>query len=214
MFFDANYPLIFSILTVHILAMMSPGPDFLLVTKNALSYSRKAGVYTALGIGLGLTIHISYSLAGLGLILTHNRIIFRVLQIIGGTYLAYIGVSSLYTLSKNRNKNFIRPNKASHKKDIKWNSALKMGFLTNLFNPKVGLFFISIFTQFFQHKESSVTKAIVATLLTLVTILYFSLVSYGITIAKIKNLYLKAEYFIEFFFALALLGLSVSVLFF
>ncbi len=209
---DINFSLIFSILGVHLLAVMSPGPDFVLVTKNSLSYSRKAGIYTALGIGLGLTIHIAYSLAGLGLILTHNRILFRVIQIIGAVYLTYIGVVSLYAVIKNKHQKLAEDSRDSQ--DIHWNKALKMGFLTNLFNPKVGLFFVSIFTQFFQHSESTATKSIVALALTLVTIIYFSIVSYGITIPKIKMLYLKVEHFIEVIFSLALLSIATSILFF
>lgn len=209
---DINLPLIFSILGVHLLAVMSPGPDFVLVTKNSLSYSRKTGIYTALGIGLGLTIHIAYSLAGLGLILTHNRILFRVIQIIGALYLAYIGFNSLYSAIINKQQKISKA--SGHHLNMSWNKALKMGFITNLFNPKVGLFFVSIFTQFFQHSETIATKSIVALSLTIITILYFSMVSYGITVPKIKMLYLKVEHFIEVIFSLALLFIATKILFF
>jgi len=209
---DINLSLIFSILGVHLLAVMSPGPDFVLVTKNALSFSRKAGIYTALGIGLGITIHITYSLAGLGLVLTHNRILFRVIQIIGALYLGYIGVLSLYAVITNKHQKLAKAENLEA--DLPAAKALRMGFITNVFNPKVGLFFVSIFTQFFQHSQSIATKTIVALSLTLVTIIYFSLVSYGITIPKIKMLYLRIEHFIEIIFSLALLAIATSLLFF
>ncbi len=208
---DINLSLIFSILAVHLLAVMSPGPDFVLVTKNSLSYSRKAGIYTALGIGLGLTVHIAYSLAGLGLILAHNKILFRVIQIIGALYLAYIGLNSFHSLFIKKQQDI--SNSKDRQLDMSWKRALKMGFLTNLLNPKVGLFFVSVFTQFFQHSETIATKSIVAVSLTIITMLYFSIVSYGITVPKIKMLYLKVEHFIEVIFSLALLFLATKILF-
>ena len=206
---DINLPLVFSILGLHLLAVMSPGPDFVLVTKNSLTYSRKTGIYTALGIALGLTIHLSYSLAGLGLILTHNMTFYQVLQILGGLYLAYIGIFSLIAAFKKSKIKEIKRNKIEIMSATK---AIKMGFITNLFNPKVGLFFISLFSQFLEKNVSSLTKASVAISLTFITFIYFSLVSFGITIPHIKNIYFRCEYLIEAFFALALLILSVNIL--
>ena len=204
-----NFSLIFSILGLHLLAVMSPGPDFILVTKNSLSSSRKAGVYTALGISLGLTLHIAYSLAGLGVLLIHSPSFFRALQIIGGSYLAYIGVMSLYSLIKHKHTKIAQE---SSDQGISNKKALRMGFFTNIFNPKVGLFFVSIFTQFFEQRETLGTKSVVAILLTLVTFIYFAIVSYAITSPKIKMLYLKVEHYIEFFFSIALLLLAGKVL--
>ncbi len=207
---DINISLIFSILGLHLLAVMSPGPDFILVTKNSLTYTRKAGVYTAIGIALGLTIHISYSLAGLGVLIVHSPQFFRVLQIIGGTYLSYIGVMSLISLFKSKHTKIAED--IDTKQELSHWRALQMGFFTNVFNPKVGLFFVSIFSQFFTKEESLATQIIIAFLLTFVTFLYFALVSYAITHVKIKMLYLKVEHFIEFTFSLIILALAFTIL--
>ena len=61
--------LIISISLIHLAAVMSPGPDFIIVVKNALTYSRKIGIYTALGIGAVIIIHLVYTFLGLGILI-------------------------------------------------------------------------------------------------------------------------------------------------
>ena len=63
------------VVTITLLAVISPGPDFAMVTRNSLMLSRRSGVLTALGIGLGVTVHVSYTLLGVGLLIM--RRVFR-----------------------------------------------------------------------------------------------------------------------------------------
>ena len=53
----------------HLLAVISPGPDFALITRNSLVFSRRTGVYASIGLALGILVHITYSLVGIGLII-------------------------------------------------------------------------------------------------------------------------------------------------
>ena len=54
---------------VHFFAVASPGPDFAIVLKHSVSYGRRAAVITSVGIGLGILIHVAYSLLGIGIII-------------------------------------------------------------------------------------------------------------------------------------------------
>ena len=56
-----------AVITITILAVMSPGPDFAMVSRNSLMRSRRAGVLTAFGIGTGVFVHVAYTILGLGL---------------------------------------------------------------------------------------------------------------------------------------------------
>ena len=78
---------------LNLLAAMSPGPDFAVVTKNTLLHDRKSGVLTALGIAVAVMIHVTYCLLGLAVIIMHVRWLFDVISIVGGLYLAYLGVN-------------------------------------------------------------------------------------------------------------------------
>ena len=84
-----------SISLLILLAAISPGPDFAMVTKNSLLYSRKHGVYCALGISMSLLIHTVYCVLGLAVIISKSLLAFTVIKYLGAAYLTYIGVKSL-----------------------------------------------------------------------------------------------------------------------
>ncbi len=79
------------IATIHILGAASPGPDLALVLKNSLESGRKAGIYSALGIALGIAVHVSYSVLGLAVLISKSILLFNIIKLIGAAYLIYIG---------------------------------------------------------------------------------------------------------------------------
>src|SRR5579871_852922 len=84
-----------TVASLHLLAVMSPGPDFVLISRNSLVYSRKTGIYSALGLALGISVHITYSLIGIGYIISKSILIFSTIKFLGAGYLIYIGYKSL-----------------------------------------------------------------------------------------------------------------------
>lgn len=72
-----------AVITITLLACISPGPDFAMVSRNGLLLSRRAGVLTAVGIGLGVLVHVCYTLLGLGLVLQQTPGLFNVLKLAG-----------------------------------------------------------------------------------------------------------------------------------
>src|SRR6266498_2815947 len=64
-------PIILTVALVHLLAVISPGPDFMMIARNSLIYSRKTGIYSAVGLGLGILVHVVYSLVGIGVLISH-----------------------------------------------------------------------------------------------------------------------------------------------
>ena len=202
---DVN--IILSLGGLHYLAVMAPGPDFVLVSKNALTHSQKMGVFTALGIGLGILIHISYSLAGLGQLIIHAPKVFRVIQILGGIYLLWIALQSFRSKESKESLNFEK-----REKELTFLKAMRMGFVTNILNPKVGLFFVSIFSQFINEQTPIPTKAIVGLEIFFLTVFHFTLVSYGIGHRLIKERYLRYETYIDRLFALILFALGLKIM--
>ena len=86
---------LFAVAIVSLLAAVSPGPDFFVVLRNSLSYSRKAGLLTALGVSLALTVHLFYTLVGIGVLIAESPFLYSLLKYVGVGYLFYIGLSSL-----------------------------------------------------------------------------------------------------------------------
>lgn len=84
-----------AVITITLLAVISPGPDFAIVSRNSLMLSRRAGVLTALGIGAGVLIHVAYTLVGVGLLIQSSLWPFNTIKLIGAVYLIYLGVKML-----------------------------------------------------------------------------------------------------------------------
>ncbi len=128
---------------IALLAAVSPGPDFLVVSKNAVANSRTAGMWTAVGVGSALLIHVTYTLVGIGLIISRSILLFSIIKILGALYLIWLGATIL--LSKGQGQISAPHGAPTYKSSL---TAFKEGFLTNVLNPKATVFFVSIFTQF------------------------------------------------------------------
>lgn len=130
-----------AVVTLTLLAVISPGPDFAMVSRNSLGGSRAAGLYCTLGIGLGVLVHVGYTLIGVGLLIQRSLWLFTLLKFIGAAYLIYLGVQ-MYRHAAAAPAHTATP--APHIGD--WR-ALKTGFLTNVLNPKTTVFIVSLFMQ-------------------------------------------------------------------
>lgn len=143
MFFE-SIPYFQEIITISLIAILmaiSPGADFVMVTRNSIFYSRKAGLYSALGISAAIWVHVAYSIAGLAIIISNSIILFSIIKYLGAAYLIYIGWKTFTSKSLPK----VTENKSSF--DLSPWKAFKIGFITNVLNPKTTIFFLSIFTQ-------------------------------------------------------------------
>lgn len=127
------------------LGMLSPGPDFFLVIKNAARYPRLAAMMTAFGVICGVATHMSYCVAGLAVVITTTPWLFNLLKYAGAVYLVWIGIQAL--LSRGGGKMNVS-NLPQQQVSLK--SAFAQGYLCNLLNPKATLFFLAVFTQVLQ----------------------------------------------------------------
>ncbi|MFI8415122.1 LysE family translocator [Serratia sp. NPDC078593] len=127
------------------LGMLSPGPDFFLVIKNAARYQRLAAMMTALGVICGVATHMSYCVAGLAVVITTTPWLFNLLKYAGAIYLIWVGIQALLSRGGSKmNVSTLSPQQTSLK------SAFVQGYLCNLLNPKATLFFLAVFTQVLQ----------------------------------------------------------------
>lgn len=199
-------PEILTVATVHLLAVISPGPDFVMITRNSLMYSRKIGIYTAVGLGLGILVHVVYSLVGIGLLIAKSVLVFNLIKFLGAAYLIYIGYKSLTSKSSN-----LDLQNQKHKADLSAWTAIKIGFLTNITNPKATLFFLSLFTLVIDPNTPMFVKIFMGTEMSIVTSLWFILVAYLVSHPLIKNRLNKVQHFSEKFIGVVLIGLGIKV---
>ena len=145
---------------VAILAVMTPGPDFAIVTRASLAAGRRAGVLAALGIGTGLLVHASAAALGLSVIIATSAAAFTVVKLAGAVYLLVLGVQALRAALRRRGEP--GPDGAAAERPpalpqapgtrrrsfATGRAAYTQGLLTNVLNPKVVLFFLSLMPQF------------------------------------------------------------------
>ncbi len=174
--------LIGAVTLVHLLAVISPGPDFVMACRNALLYSRKTGIWTAVGFGLGIAVHISYALFGLAWVVAQSVILFSVIKYLGAAYLIFIGVQSFLSKTKT-----LEPDVVSKQKEISPLVAIRMGFITNVLNPKATLFFLSLFTMVVGPEVSVFEMTVISIILIGITVLWFSLVAVIMTQKRIRQ---------------------------
>ena len=88
------------ITSVHLLAAASPGPDFVLVSQQTLAKGRRTGLICSVGITLGLSIHIIYSVLGLATLIAHSQPLLTAIKWLGGSYLIYLGWQGIQAKAK------------------------------------------------------------------------------------------------------------------
>jgi RhtB (resistance to homoserine/threonine) family protein len=192
---------------VHFLAVVSPGPDFAMVTRNSIIYSRKTGIYTSIGIALGIMVHVTYSLLGIGFIIAKSIILFNIIKFIGAGYLIYIGYKSL----KAQPSEVIASDMNVVKKDISTWESIKTGFLTNALNPKATLFFLALFTQIINPLTPKIVQFAYGIEMMTITFIWFTIVSLFFSNSLIRNRIGKVQHYIERVTGVVLIGLGIKV---
>jgi RhtB (resistance to homoserine/threonine) family protein len=204
-----NYlPEFLTVAALHLLAVMSPGPDFVLVSKNSLVYSRKSGILSAVGLALGILVHVTYSLVGIAYIISKSIVLFSILKFLGAGYLIYIGYKSLK--AKPKSELNLEP---SADKIIDGRHAIKTGFLTNVLNPKVSLFFFAVFTQVIHATTPLGIKVLYGLEMSTMTFMWFALVAIILSHHYVKKPFVKIQHYVERVMGglLILLGLKVLI---
>lgn len=145
-----------SLFLIGLLVAMSPGPDFVLLTRLSLSRGRTDGFTAAFGVGLGLCAHTVLAVTGAGWLLTEHPAVFAWMRSAGAAYLVWLGIAAIRgALASWRSSDGAM---ASHPADERavsrpWDS-FRQGLLCNLLNPKAVLFFLSVFSQYLDASES------------------------------------------------------------
>lgn len=201
-----NLTLIGTVTVIHLLAVISPGPDFIMAVKNSLTYSRRTGIWTAVGFGLGISVHIFYCLAGLALIISKSILLFSVIKYFGAAYLVYVGVKCLLAKSGE-----IDVGESEKKSDISAAAAVRMGFLTNVLNPKATLLFLSLFTLVITPGTPGLVLGIVSVIMIVNTSLWFMLVATFLTHKSVRSVFERFQNKFNKIFGVLLVAIGVKV---
>jgi RhtB (resistance to homoserine/threonine) family protein len=192
----------------HLLAVASPGPDFAVVVRQSLAHGRRTAIWTSLGVGTGILLHVTYSLLGLGLLIRGSVLWFEVVKYAGAAYLAWLGVQALRTP---RHATAIAGNGAQAAEAPSSHGAFATGFLTNALNPKATLFFLALFVTVIRPSTPRLVQTGYGLWMVLATAAWFSLVSVVFTRDAVRRRFLRHGHWIDRALGVVFLGFAASL---
>ena len=132
-----------------ILLNLTPGTDSMYIITRSISQGQMAGFYSVLGITSGALVHTLFAALGLSVLLANSPTAFMIVKYIGAAYLCYLGFKMLTSKNSNSIANSLsKAQDVTRHKEVDGWQIYKQGVLTNVFNPKVALFFLAFFPQF------------------------------------------------------------------
>ena len=175
---------IITFIAVAALLVISPGPNAFLITKTVPISGRKAGYANIWGFVAAFYVHGTLSIFGISILLVQSAQAFFVFKMLGATYLIWIGIKALISAFKS---DISKPTESGikTKKMVSMHSAFTEGFLTNVLNPKVSMFYLAAFPQFITLNESAVNAYVLVTAHSLVNFVWFSLMV--LMLSRIKS---------------------------
>lgn len=128
-------------LITALIFVITPGMDTIFVLNKSIARGKRSGVYAGLGINTGVLVHTCLGALGLSVIIARSPVGFLMVKYIGALYILYLGIIGFR--SKKDVLSQENSSAGNQKKGDFWS-----GFITNVLNPKVALFFIAFFPQF------------------------------------------------------------------
>lgn len=189
------------VLTIHAMALISPGPDFAVITRLSIVSGRGAGIAAAAGVASAIGLYVLSCLLGLSLLLHALPMLSWLLSVVGAVYLAYLGIQCLTSQGA-------LPEADPQRQKGK---AFLTGFLTNLLNPKAMVYFGSILSQILKPNMSLRENLSIFALLVMESFLWFAFVAWTFSSPRILDwLRLRLKWF-ERLVGVALIGLAVKM---
>jgi RhtB (resistance to homoserine/threonine) family protein len=138
-------------LGISLLVIVAPGPDTVLVTKNALLHGRDAALATSLGVNTGLLIWTIAAAFGLAAVVRESAVAFTILKLVGAAYLVWLGVQALYAARRHSSDGPLMS--ADPGRRVGALLGFRQGLFSDLANPKIAVFFTSLLPQFVSPGE-------------------------------------------------------------
>lgn len=204
---DAAWALFGAVAAAHALGVMSPGPDFAIVIRAALTQGRAAGVWTAAGIGSGILFHVAYGLFGLRWLTQRFPWSLDAIALAGAAFLIWMGSSALRAQPMTAE---MPVNAETTRGD--WKRHYGVGLATNVLNPKATLFFVALFTTVVSGPVSMPMMVVLAIWLPLSTFGWFATVAVMLSHAGLRSGLQRHAHRIDRAMGAVLIALGLAVI--
>ncbi|NBA94972.1 LysE family translocator [Pseudomonas sp. R5(2019)] len=192
---------------IHLLAVASPGPDFAVVVRESVTHGRRAGTWTAFGVGSAIFLHVGYSLLGIGLIVSQSIVLFNALKWLAAAYLVYIGIKALRAGPAAAGSESLEVDKTERTP----RAAFVAGFMTNGLNPKATLFFLSLFTVVINPHTPLAVQAGYGVYLAVATGVWFCLVAMLFSQQRVRAGFARMGHWFDRAMGAVLVALGIKI---
>ena len=197
----------FTIAIAHLFAVASPGPDFAVVLRQSVRGGTRTGIWTSLGVGSAILLHVTYCLLGVALLLSQSPALFNVMKLLAAGYLFYLGAQSIRT-------SLIKPvaeGETAQEPVLSAARAFGLGFLTNGLNPKATLFFLALFTVVIDPNTPTTIQIMYGVYLAVATFLWFALLSLILGVPRVRLFILRMGVWLERAMGAILILISLQI---
>jgi RhtB (resistance to homoserine/threonine) family protein len=202
---DRRMPEVLAVVVITVLAVISPGADFAMVVRNSYLYGRTTGLLAATGVALGVLVHVTYTMLGVGLLIARSVELFTAIKLIGAAYLVYIGIRTFLTRKK------LDVDLSADRTGLSSAAALRTGFLTNALNPKTTLFVVSTFTQVVKPETPVAQQLGYGLFMSLTHLAWFGVVATFFSNSRLRGAMLNGQAVLNKVIGSVLVGLGVAL---
>lgn len=194
-------------LAFSLLVAVTPGPDFALVTRNALAFGRRGAVLTCAGLTAGVSLWVVASAVGLAVVLERSTLIYTIVRVAGAAYLAYLGVTTLLASRRRPAPLDIAAIRPASRSRI-WTQ----GMLSSSLNPKLGVFFVSVLPQFIDPRAALAQSLLFGAIFLVIGIAWMTV--YGLSVSRLRETLLspRVRQWLARATGVALLGFGAKLL--
>jgi len=183
--------LLAGIAAIHWAALISPGPNFLLISQASSAESRRAGLWTALGVVIGTVTWATTALLGVSVIFSQFVWLYKGMKFLGGVCLVYLGLRAWVGATRP-----IQPGQTSHTAPSHW-LALRRGFLTHITNPKTALFYAGIFAATLTPELPQWVKAAAFGVVLADSLIWHTTLALVFSTDRAQRAYLRAKLWVD-----------------
>jgi threonine/homoserine/homoserine lactone efflux protein len=200
--------LFLAFIAISLLLAVTPGPDMALVTRNALAHGPKGVFLTTTGIAIALLLWVTATAVGVAAVLKASTTLFHALKLVGGAYLAYLGIRA-WLASREKPGDLLAGMKAAPAGSI-----LRQGLISAGTNPKLGVLFVTLLPQFIDpHRPLPPQLLVLGATFAVIGWTWMNV--YGLLIARIRDFITapRVRQWMERITGTVLIGLGVRLAF-
>lgn len=205
--------LLFTLATIHVVGLMSPGPDFALVVQTTSRSGRRAGLAVAIGLSCGILLHTILSLTGISYLIQQHAILDILITLLGSSYLLYLGLGALHATWQH----FRQPKTNAERVELtltatRFRAAFLRGFSTNILNPKALVFFISLLSALVPATASYGFKFSLIATFFILSWLWFSMLAWLLSTATMQRKMMQAAPYIDALCGILFTSIATGIL--